>query len=83
MMQTTLTLEDDVALALQQLEASQGLRGKALINEALRRGLRSIHENPEAVWPGNANQAESEERALAGVGASVPDWLDWDAQRWF
>ena len=38
-MRTTLTLEDDVAAALERLRRSRNASLKELINEALRRGL--------------------------------------------
>jgi hypothetical protein len=68
MMRTTLTLEDDVAL---------------------RRGLRDIETSPRAETSarliGLDQEDGLEQGALTGVGAgaSVPDWQDWDAQRWF
>jgi len=39
MMRTTLTLDDDVAAALERLRRSRDVSLKHLINEALRRGL--------------------------------------------
>lgn len=45
-MRTTLTLEDDVAVALERLRERDGLTLKAAVNEALRRGLRAM-EAPE------------------------------------
>ena len=39
-MRTTLTIEEDVAVALERVRASGGLTLKAAVNEALRRGLR-------------------------------------------
>ena len=41
-MRTTLTLEEDVALALEQLRRARGTRFKVLINEVLREGLRQM-----------------------------------------
>ena len=41
-MRTTLTLDDDVAAALERLRRSQRLSLKQLVNEALRRGLDDI-----------------------------------------
>jgi hypothetical protein len=38
-MRTTLTIDDDVAVMLEQLRRDRGIRLKDLINEALRRGL--------------------------------------------
>jgi hypothetical protein len=42
MMRTTLTLDDDVAVALERLRRSRRIGLKQLINEALRRGLKEI-----------------------------------------
>jgi len=39
-MRTTLTLDEDVAVELERLRRTQGKRFKAIVNEALRRGLR-------------------------------------------
>jgi len=39
-MRTTLTLDDDVATELERLRRTQGKRFKAIVNDALRRGLR-------------------------------------------
>jgi hypothetical protein len=42
MMRTTLTLDDDVAIALERLRRSRRMGLKQLINEALRRGLKEL-----------------------------------------
>jgi metal-responsive CopG/Arc/MetJ family transcriptional regulator len=41
-MRTTLTLDDDVAAALEQLRKSRNASLKELINDALRRGLKDM-----------------------------------------
>ena len=41
-MRTTLTLDDDVAAALERLRRSRQTSLKALVNEALREGLRQM-----------------------------------------
>jgi len=41
-MRTTLTLDPDVAAALREAQRLTGARQKALVNDALRRGLSSI-----------------------------------------
>ena len=41
-MRTTLTLDDDVAAALERLRKSRGASLKDLVNEALRRGLKDM-----------------------------------------
>ena len=38
-MRTTLTLDDDVAMALERMRRKTGARLKELVNDALRRGL--------------------------------------------
>lgn len=43
-MRTTLTLEPDVEAALRELELRTGAGRKALVNEALRRGLRALED---------------------------------------
>ncbi len=42
MMRTTLTLDDDVAAALERLRRSRRIGLKRLVNEALRRGLNDM-----------------------------------------
>ena len=42
-MRTTLTLDDDVAAALEQLRRARGGRLKTIVNELLRDGLRHVH----------------------------------------
>jgi Ribbon-helix-helix protein, copG family len=46
-MRTTLTLDDDVAAALERLRRSRELSLKVLVNEALRRGLKQLNKRPE------------------------------------
>jgi hypothetical protein len=46
-MRTTLTLDDDVAAALERLRQSRVVSLKDLINEALRRGLRELNSRPK------------------------------------
>lgn len=41
-MRTTLTLDDDVAAALERLRRTRGVGLKALVNEALREGLKQM-----------------------------------------
>ena len=45
-MRTTLTLDDDVAAALEKLRRARGIRFKALVNEVLREGLRHLRARP-------------------------------------
>lgn len=45
-MRTTLTLDDDVAAALEQLRRTRGGRLKTVVNELLREGLRHVQARP-------------------------------------
>ncbi len=43
-MRTTITLEDDVAASLKRLGKRRGVKLKALVNEALREGIKRMME---------------------------------------
>jgi hypothetical protein len=45
-MRTTLTLDEDVATALEQLRRKRGGRLKTVVNDLLREGLRHAQERP-------------------------------------
>lgn len=45
-MRTTLTIDDDVASALERLQRTRDASFKELVNEALRRGLREMAAKP-------------------------------------
>jgi hypothetical protein len=45
-MRTTLTLDDDVAAALERLRKTRKTGLKALVNEVLREGLKQMHARP-------------------------------------
>ena len=45
-MRTTLTLDDDVAAALEQLRRTRGGRLKTVVNDLLREGLRHAQQRP-------------------------------------
>jgi hypothetical protein len=45
-MRTTLTLDDDVAAALERLRRTRRTGFKALVNEVLREGLKQMHGRP-------------------------------------
>jgi hypothetical protein len=45
-MRTTITLDDDVAASLKRLEKRRGVKFKALVNEALREGIKSLAAPP-------------------------------------
>lgn len=46
-MRTTLTIDDDVASALERIRKNRDANFKDLVNEALRRGLREIEARPK------------------------------------
>ena len=50
-MRTTLTLDDDVVAALEQLRKTRGASLKDLVNEALRRGLKEMSARPKRREP--------------------------------
>jgi hypothetical protein len=50
-MRTTLTLDDDVAVALERLRKQRDAGLKELVNEALRRGLRDMSTRPKRREP--------------------------------
>ena len=50
-MRTTLTLDDDVAAALERLRKSRDASLKQLVNEALRRGLEEMRGRPKRREP--------------------------------
>lgn len=45
-MRTTLSLDDDVAALIERLRAERGTGLKALVNQALRQGLREVEGKP-------------------------------------
>ena len=47
MMRTTLTIDEDVAIALERVREQASLSHKAAVNEALRRGLRAMEAEAE------------------------------------
>ena len=47
-MRTTLTIDDDVAIALERVRERDDLTLKAAVNEALRRGLRVLDAEAES-----------------------------------
>ena len=50
-MRTTLTLDNDVAAALERLRKSRRAKLKDLVNEALRRGLKEMAARPKRSEP--------------------------------
>ncbi len=45
-MRTTVTIDDDVAIVLERLRRARKKTFKELVNEALRLGLRDMHDRP-------------------------------------
>ncbi len=64
-MRTTLTIDDDVAAALEQIRKAQELSLKELVNEALRQGLKEMSRPPRKVKPYKTKSA-SLGRCFAG-----------------
>lgn len=50
-MRTTLTLDDDVAAALQQLRKTRKATLKDLVNQALREGIKQMRAHPKPREP--------------------------------
>lgn len=67
-MRTTLTLEDDVAAALERLRASRGVTFKQAVNDVLRRGLAALDE------PASTEAYATEPVSLGGL--RIPDVVD-------
>jgi hypothetical protein len=65
-MRTTLTLDDDVAAALEQLRKSRNVSLKDLINEALRQGLKSVEQPWHPHQPAPSSTFRTTETAQSG-----------------
>ena len=50
-MRTTLTIDDDVAAALERIRKTWKFSYKALVNEALRQGLKEMTRPPRSLQP--------------------------------
>ena len=50
-MRTTLTIDDDVAAALERLRKSRDTSFKEIVNDVLRRGLREVSSPPKQEKP--------------------------------
>jgi len=50
-MRTTLTIDDGVAAALEQIRRTRKLSHKALVNEVLRQGLKEIARSSRKIEP--------------------------------
>ena len=83
-MRTTLTIDDDVAIALERVRDREALSLKAVVNEALRRGLHAMDaERDESdrptyripVWDSGGMRVSVDDVAAA------LDWAEGDARR--
>jgi hypothetical protein len=76
-MRTTLTLEEDVALALERVQERDALTFKSVVNEALRRGLRVMDaEREEAPRPRYRVRSWSSGGLRVSID-NVAEALDW------
>jgi len=73
-MRTTLTIDDDVAAALERIRKNRKLSYKALVNEALRQGLKEITRPPRSIKP-YQTKSVSLGRCLAGSLDDVSEAL--------
>lgn len=83
-MRTTLTIDDDVAIALDRIRERDALSLKAAVNEALRRGLRVMDSEaekgsgePYRIRPWNGGRLEID---LANVAEAL-DWAEGPGRR--
>jgi len=73
-MRTTLTIDDDVAAVLERIRKAQNLSLKALINEALRQGLKEMGRSPRKIRPFNTKSV-SLGRCFAGTLDDISEAL--------
>ena len=66
-MRTTLTLDDDVAVALERLRKQRDAGLKELVNEALRRGLRDMSTRPKRREPVRTRSVALVRLQIAGI----------------
>lgn len=76
-MRTTLTIDDDVAIALERIQARESLTLKAAVNEALRRGLRVMDAERELPRPAPYRIRPWNSGGMRIGIDSVADALDW------
>ena len=70
-MRTTLTIDDDVAVALERLRKSRDASLKDVVNDLLRRGLRDVNGPPKPRKPYRTrvvNLGESKIGSLDNIG---------------
>lgn len=76
-MRTTLTIDDDVAIALERIRERDDLSLKAAVNEALRRGLRVMDAEAEE-GPGEPYRIRPWNGGPFKIDvANVAEALDW------
>jgi hypothetical protein len=66
-MRTTLSIDSDVATMLEQLRRKRGGHFKDLVNEALRRGLRDIADEPKPRRPFHTRSVHLGRVLIAGI----------------
>jgi hypothetical protein len=66
-MRTTLTLDDDVAAALERLRRARGARLRTLVNDVLREGLRHLQPRPTRGTPFRTQSVDLGRARIAGV----------------
>lgn len=66
-MRTTLTLDDDVAAALERLRRSRDASLKDVVNDALRRGLSDLTTRPKRREPFETSVVELGRLRLASI----------------
>ena len=66
-MRTTLTLDDDVATALERVRRARDATLKDVVNEALRRGLSELTARPKRREPFRTQSVELGRLRLAGI----------------
>ena len=66
-MRSTLTLDDDVAVALERVRKQRDASFKELVNEALRRGLRDMSSRPKRREPVRTRSVGLGRLRIAGI----------------
>jgi len=66
-MRTTLTIDDDVAATLERMRGNRNASLKDLVNEALRRGLKDMTEQPKPHKPFRTRSVALGAVRMAGI----------------
>ena len=82
-MRTTLTLDDDVAALLTQIQEQRKATFKEVVNMALRTGLVAMEHPPKPREPFRTKTFETGKSALPNMDcvSEVLDWLDSQDQK--